>query len=302
MKKEVNENTNKTGSTIGQEQGYEPSEFAELINQQPDKLLDTDLVQVTRGYDILYIDELLINIESESTAQILINYIKAGYEKEVAHHNKYVCTYDKEKKQWVENNDDFLNQLTDIQSNLKIKREKDRAWEKARKQWADYCMTQTTPPCFSETYDHSSAVPAVNTLEQQYPLRSQPSEVQNKLRIFSAKVYAKLADIIVTEIKPWVDQRSIKDWNVLRYVLRKHKIFVDNTSYPIFADFLNTILRLDGKDALKPDTISSREDAKIDIQQTQMSLKLSQDSEELEKMLEPVFEMMYPKSAKPSAN
>ena len=155
-------------------------------------------------------------------------------------------------------------------------------------------INNTPPPHFSPYDQTVTPLPATDDFSTLYPIDKQSEEVRKALtdKFLRLNLYGETANIIKNEIKPWIDKRAIKDWNVLRYVLRKHDIFLDNLSNRIFADFLNTILELKGEEALKFDTISQRKDAQISICQKIISEDLQRDSEELEKKLKPVLEKM----------
>lgn len=283
----------KEGVAVAYEHIYSERELAEIMNSQPMRMLSLNLGLQTNWYDLERIERIARGIKEEADVEMLMTLIVVSWEKQTDEHHEKVARFIPEFKTWVPYVTNLREKLDDVLKRIQKSHEIREKEEELRRSWAERYSTQTAAPHFTDAQTQTSA-PSTDNFSAQYPYDAQSEDVKEKLKI-EGELYSEMADIIAVEVKQWVDKRSIKDWNVLRYVLRKHDIFPDNVSQRIFADFLNTILGLEGDDALKADTISSRKDANVSVRQAQISWKLKNDAEDLEKKLKPVFDKMKSK-------
>lgn len=281
--------TQTDGVAVTYQHIYSAKDLAEIMKTRPMMMMELDMGLQTKWYDVAYIEEIARQIENEADIEMLLTWIVQTWRRQTDERHERVSYFSPEFKQWVPYVEELDAKLDGVLTRIRHSREIIRQEEEFRRIWAKRYSSQTALPNFGKSLATPST-PQPTDFVALYPYEKQSEDVRKKLNI-QGELYSEMADIIAVEVKDWMKGRSIKDWNVLRYVLRKHNVFPDNVSHRIFADFLNTILRLEGDDALKPDTISSRSDANVMVGQ-QISWQLKKDSEALEKMLKPIFDKM----------
>ena len=258
-------------------------ELAEMFMTSRHDFLGLEMEDVTNEWNLNYIFDFLYYIRDEKQIDSAIAWLDLSWEEKHHVYDSYTNVSDVELDK---RKSEFSAQLQFIKAKLMERFE----YEKHKKELKAQMLLGFSASTFSKQQDEPNIEEVTQTDVPEYHIEDLTKDSQNILLIEDDEIFSQLTEISRNEIWPWIKKNRLKSANAVRFVFRYLGFIARKCSVLKFTNLFNQMV----PDAnLKPDTVSSYEDANIDDFGTYDKMEkwkpLKRDAEVIIKMLQPLI-------------